>query len=107
MAEVTLEMEQALDAWEKKYKPVKNHLVKDASWDGTMYETYGEEYDYIMKMASVQPHKVWTWVDGDEGTYLINGWCMVNRIGYFVTSVPCNYDDQIEIQIDFYGDENE
>ena len=93
-----------LELWEDKYKPVQNHINKDASWDGVMYETYGEEYDYVMKVASLQPHKVWTWVDGDNGTYIINGWHMVNRIGYFITQVPCEFDDQIEVRVDTYDD---
>jgi hypothetical protein len=93
-----------LELWEDKYKPVQNHINEDASWDGVMYETYGEEYDYVTKVASVQPHKVWTWVDGDNGTYIINGWHMVNRIGYFITQVPCEFDDQIEVRVDTYDD---
>ena len=93
-----------LELWEDKYKPVQNHINGDASWDGVMYETYGEEYDYVMKVASLQPHKVWTWVDGDNGTYIINGWHMVNRIGYFITQVPCEFDDQIEVRVDTYDD---
>lgn len=93
-----------LELWEDKYRPVQNHINKDASWDGVMYETYGEEYDYVMKVASLQPHKVWTWVDGDNGTYIINGWHMVNRIGYFITQVPCEFDDQIEVRVDTYDD---
>ena len=93
-----------LELWEDKYRPIQNHINKDASWDGVMYETYGEEYDYVMKVASLQPHKVWTWVDGDNGTYIINGWHMVNRIGYFITQVPCEFDDQIEVRVDTYDD---
>jgi len=106
---ITMSVEQ----WEEKYKPVMNHLDKDASWGtsdesgyegGVMYETYGAEYDYVMKVASVQPHKVWTWVDGNDGSYIVDGWHMVNRIGYFITAIPCEFDEDITIKVDTYGE---
>ena len=71
-----------MDAWTEKYLPIQNHLVTEASWDGNMFETYGNEYDYV---AAQPQQNVWTWVDGDDGTYIVAGWHYVNRIGYFVT----------------------
>ena len=100
MSEITLDMEQALDAWTEKYLPIQNHLVTDASWNGTMFETYGNEYDYV---AAQPEQNVWTWVDGDTGTWIVNGLHHINRIGYFITEQPCELDN-IEIQVDIYGD---
>jgi phosphate-selective porin len=85
------------EEWLDKYKPVNNHLVNNASFqdengNGIMFETYGIELGYVLGVASHRPNTVWTYVDGDEGTYVTNGYHLVNRIGYFITSVP--YDDE-------------
>ncbi len=87
------------DEWEATYKPIKNHIDDNASWNNTMFETYGEEVEFV----NAQPYnKVWTWVDGDEGTYVINGCHLVNRIGYFVCEVPWLDGQFIDIAIDSY-----
>ena len=102
MSEVTEEMIQAIDDWEEKYKPIKNHIAPDGSWDGLMFETYGEEVNFVL----AQPDEnVWTWVDGDEGTWLISGFAYINRIGYFVTKLP--HDGSVALQVDRYSDEYE
>ena len=80
-----------IEEWEEQFKPVVNHLDENASWQneygvGIMFETYGEEEEYVFAQPS---NKVWTYVDGDDGnTYLINGRHLVNRIGYFVCEEP-------------------
>ena len=99
MSEITLEMEQALDAWTEKYLPIQNHLVTEASWNGTMFETYGEEYAYV---AAQPPENVWTWVDGDTGSFILSGLHIVNRIGYFITRNAWEVDPT-EIMVDIYG----
>ncbi len=104
MSEITLEMEQALEAWEKEYKPVLNHLNPDASWSGMMYETYGDEVEFVYNHP--QEH-VWTWVDGDDGSWIISGFHYVNRIGYFITEKPYQIHGYMEVQVDLYGDPDE
>jgi hypothetical protein len=47
---------------------------------------------------------VWTWVDGNDGSYIVDGWHMVNRIGYFITAIPCEFDEDITIKVDTYGE---
>jgi hypothetical protein len=38
--------------------------------------------------------------DGDDGgSYIWNGWHIVNRIGYFVTEVPCPPNTTIQVQV--------
>jgi len=99
MSEITEEQ------WEDTYKPVKNHLDKNASWDGEMFETYGEEEDFVF---SQDYHYVWTYVEGDEGKgYLVNGKARVNRIGFFVCEKPWIEGEQIEIKIDDYDQTEE
>lgn len=94
------------DEWIEAYKPAVNHLDENASFDdgngGIMFETYGEEHDYVCSMNLKR--RVWTYVDGDDGTYVVNGYSFVNRIGYFITEIPYSDDDNFEIEVDKYGD---
>jgi len=100
MSKTTTQIEQALEAWETKYKPIKNHIDTDSSWDGMMFETYDEQRDFVYSQSD---KNVWTWVDGDKGTWIVSGCAHVNRIGYFITEKPCELD-YMEIQVDIYGD---
>ena len=102
------------EQWLEKYKPVPNHLDDNASFQdengqGIMFETYGVELGYVLGVESRIPNCVWTYIDGDDGTYVTNGYHLVNRIGYFITSVP--YDDKngtepfLDVLVDEYGDD--
>ena len=91
-----------IDQWEEKYSPVTNHLVFDASWNGTMFETYGNEIEFV---RGITDNYVWTWVDGDDGTYIVSGMAFVNRIGYFVTVHPWD-SEQLQIQVDTYSNQD-
>lgn len=74
------------DKWVTKFKPIKNHLEKNANFDGLMFETYGNELEFIKE---TRPDCVWTVVEGDTGKwYIIDGYHHVNRAGYLVTQVP-------------------
>lgn len=70
----------AVEVWEKYYKPVMNMFLTDD--ETQLFETYGEEYEFVSKSPK---NNVWTWVDGSDGTYIVSGLRLVNRIGYFVT----------------------
>ena len=55
------------------------------SFGGCMYETFGEELEYVRK----QPNKrIWTIIDNNDGDnfIIIAGFHFVNRIGYLVTN---------------------
>lgn len=83
------------DEWFDTYKPIKNHIDKTASVDGCMFETYGDELEFIKNQKELF---IWTYGDGDDGgTYIWNGYHVVNRIGYFLTEVP--FDDKVITQI--------
>jgi hypothetical protein len=43
---------------------------------------------------------VWTYVDGKTNPVIINGYHLVNRIGYFVCQVPWEDQYDIEVSID-------
>ena len=105
-----MEWEKQLDAWEAKYKPIKNFITGE---DDDKFETYGEELDYVLSVANTEPRRVWTLVDGDDGNlYIVDGYHLVNRINYFITKEPlegngfmevpyyifeeCEYDDEGE-----------
>lgn len=88
-----------VDDWDKKYQPIQNYISKDSSWNGTMFETYAPDIDYVVQVANSNPDTVWTWVDGDAGTYLVNGYHFVNRIGYFVTKIPCDSNTFVEVKV--------
>ena len=83
--------DMTLKEWADTYKPMKNDIEPERGWNETLHETYGKELD---KVRLYEPlNRVWTWVDGDNGTYLVSGMSFVNRIGYFITEEP--YEDTL------------
>ena len=93
-------IEMDFDEWCAKYKPIPNNIVEDSSFDGTMFETYGAEYEFVKK---ADPAYIWMYGDGDDGgTYIWNGWHIVNRIGYFITEVPCPPDTDMQVKVSSY-----
>lgn len=86
------------DEWFEKYKPIKNSIDTNASFDGHMFETYGDELEFV---KSQDPNRIWTYGDGDNGsTFIWSGYHIVNRIGYFITEVPFENDDEIQVPIE-------
>jgi hypothetical protein len=92
-------IEMTFDEWVDTYKPIVNHIDTNASFDngygGLMFETYGEEVDFVKEQPE---NRIWMYGDGDDGGgYLWSGWGFVNRIGYFITEVP--FPDNTTIQV--------
>jgi hypothetical protein len=58
-----------------------------------MFETFDVELGFVLGVNSTSSQKVWTYVDGDGGTYIVDGYHLVNRIGYFITQ-NARQDDQ-------------
>lgn len=86
--------------WENQFKPIKNHLNNNASLDGMMYETFGDELDFV------KSHKnkfIWTYCDDGENGYLTSGYHLVNRLGYVICENPCD-EDWAEVHL--YGSED-
>ena len=99
-------IEMTEDEWIATYKPIKNHLDTNASFNGEMFETYGQEVEFVKQQ---NPNTIWMYGDGDDGGgYVWSGWGFVNRIGYFITEVPFpdNTTIQIQLTIPFYFCEN-
>jgi len=92
-------LKMSYERWVEVYKPIPNHYVSDAPYNGCMFETYGEELDYA-SLDSVQK-SVWTLVENDGKIEIVYGFQKVNRIGYFVTAnIPLNPNIVIEIEND-------
>ena len=90
-------VELTFDEWCETYKPITNHIDDNASFDGAMFETYGDEVEFVKTQS---PDKIWMLGDGDDGgMYIWSGWGFVNRIGYFVTEVPFPENTTIQIQV--------
>jgi len=90
-------IELTFEEWVDKYKPITNHIDTNASFDGLMFETYGDEVEFV---KSANPNCIWMYGDGDDGgSYLWSGWGFVNRIGYFLTEVPFPEDTVVQVQV--------
>jgi hypothetical protein len=80
-----------IDNWLETYNPKINHLDDNASFNlgleqGCMFETFGEELDFVREFGKENPKKVWTIIDGEgEDLYLIAGYHFVNRLGYILS----------------------
>jgi len=93
-------IEMTEEEWFDTYKPIKNHIEVTSSFDGHMFETYGPEVEFV---KSQDNDKIWMLGDGDDGgMYIWNGWHIVNRIGYFITEVPCPADTTIQVKVSSY-----
>lgn len=100
-AEATQAASMTYEQWVEAYKPIQNHLNEFAPLDGTMFETFDSELQYVRKANEAN---VWTLVEGDEDEWiLVNGYHYVNRIGYVITEVPFTARpglDFIEVVVD-------
>jgi hypothetical protein len=86
---------QGWKAWEDKFKPIKNHFSKDP--DETMFETYGEEVEFIQKADNKY---IWTYLQGDMSDLICAGYHYVNRLGYYISSIPWeNEDDYVLLSV--------
>lgn len=74
------------DDFIQKYSVLENSLSEDASFNNTLFETYGPELEHIADTARRNPRRVWTLLETDGDYNLIaNGMHHVNRLGYFIT----------------------
>jgi len=88
------------DQFDEQFTLVENHLDNNASWGGAMFETFGEELDYV-RMKAERGNNVWTIIEGDDDTmFIVNGVHFVNRIGYLITREEWTEETEVEIEFD-------
>lgn len=106
------------DEWCDKFKPIQNTVNGNAAFSGTMFETFGDELQAVLKATADNPACVWTLQEGEQDELLCDkagyakgvvdgidqytypggepvdsdfigdGYHTVNRMGYFITKVP-------------------
>jgi hypothetical protein len=87
--------------FDEQFTLVENHIDNNASWGGAMFETFGEELDYV-RMKAQKGNNVWTIIEGDDDSmFIVNGVHFVNRIGYLITREE--WTEETEVEIDLYG----
>jgi hypothetical protein len=90
-------IEMDFDEWFDTYKPIKNAIDDNASFDGHMFETYGDEVNFV---KAQDENRIWMYGSGnDGGTFVWNGWGFVNRLGYFITEVPCPENTHMQMRV--------
>lgn len=93
-------IEMTFEEADEQFKFMVNNYDEYASLDGLMFETYGDEYEYV---KSKSPERIWTWGDGDDGgSYIWNGFHLINRIGYLISENPVPANTTIQIKISSY-----
>lgn len=82
------------DDFLEKYHPIKNHLDKNAGYDGYMFETFGKELEFVLKTQMHSPQQIWTIIDGENNDmWIIPGYHYVNRLGFIITKEPINRNE--------------
>ena len=81
------------EGWQAEFKIQPNNVTSNAAFDGAMYETYGADLERILVFANAKSKRmrrmVWTLVENDDGeAVVVNGYHLVNRLGYFITAKP-------------------
>ena len=93
-------IELTFDEWCEQYKPIKNHIDTNASFDGEMFETYGDEVAFVKEQ---DPAYIWMYGDGDDGgMYIWSGEiaCGGENYGAYVTEI--GYTGKTVIEIEFF-----
>jgi len=79
----------------EQFELIPNHIDNNASFSGDMFETYGEELEFVRELAKQK--RVVTIIEGDEGMYYTSGMHLVNRIGYLITKNPITFEFEAKI----------
>jgi len=79
---------------------VKNPFNANASWDGSMLETFGPELAHVQDVFKSAPDTVWTVLDCDGAHVVGSGFHYVNRVGYIITEVPVEPGQSVATEAD-------
>ena len=92
-------MRMNVDTWEETYRPINNSGDEYASWNGQLFETYGNDEEAVVTVARQEPRRVWTLVDTGNTLSIVNGFHYVNRVGYFITEEPWEAGATIDVAV--------
>lgn len=74
--------------WWDTYRP-KRHRLRSKSFEHCLYDAWDErEKHRAFDAYTANPKSVWTFMEMDGRLYIVAGYALVNRLGYFVCSVP-------------------
>lgn len=76
-----------------KYNIVVNHIDQNAAFggfnreseSGCMFETFGEELNFVIEKAKENIKKIWTILECDGSLFVSAGYHRVNRLGYLIS----------------------
>ena len=86
------------EQFDERFPLVTNHLDTNAACDGCMFETYGAELDFVRQQ---NPDCIWTLLTDDDGLLcLSSGYHFVNRLGYLISTVPFNPDQDYFVPLE-------
>jgi hypothetical protein len=88
------------DEFFKQFRPIKNNLVKDASYEGCMFETFGDELIEVKKQLAIFPMHIWTILSSEGEMVIVQGFHLFNRMGYLITELPAQANTNYNINSD-------
>lgn len=93
------------DEFYEKFNPIKNPFYEnpeDCAYDGTYFETYGQELDFVADCRTINKDKyqIWTIEEVEGEMYFVSGYHYVNRFGYLLTPEFVEEGTEIEVKID-------
>lgn len=73
------------EQWHSRYIPETNTLNEGSSFDGCLYETYGDDLHNVEGCAQ---NRIWTLIEADGIQTIVPGKQTINHVGYFITYRP-------------------
>jgi hypothetical protein len=86
--------------WIEKYKPIANPFAHN----DIMFDWSPQEVEFMREQS---PLCIWTDLECDGYNYISSGWHFVNRLGYYVTEVPFDPVDDIQVMLSTPEDEGD
>jgi hypothetical protein len=106
------------DEFYKKFTLQANYIDTNAGFNGCMFETFGEELEYVFEMNKL--NRVVTIIEGDldeddeyktliddlgnevtepkPNLYYASGFHYINRLGYFVLDKQYEYEFEVKVE---------
>lgn len=80
---VSMMKKMSYQQWFETYRPIREEH----------FETYGTAVEFV---RTQDPCRIWTYAT-NECDYIVNGWHVINRIGYFITEIPFLQGEEIYV----------